>query len=89
MRSVFAYSTARILLFVAAMGLLYLLGARSFLLLALALVVSALASYVLLSRQRDRISGALANRVGAGRRPRRAGGLRARLEEGAGMEDNE
>jgi len=94
MRSVFAYSTARILLFVAATGLLYLLGARSFLLLALALVVSALASYVLLSRQRDRISGALANRVGggrvgAGRRPRRAGGLRARLEEGARMEDNE
>ncbi|HXL93215.1 MAG TPA: DUF4229 domain-containing protein [Streptosporangiaceae bacterium] len=88
MRSVFAYSTARILLFVVATVLLYLLGARSFLLLALALVISALASYVLLSRQRDRISGSLMNRVGAGR-PRRGGGLRARLEEGARVEDDE
>jgi len=88
MRSVFAYSTARILLFVAATFLLYLVGARGFLLLVLAVVVSALASYVLLSRQRDRISGALTNRIGAGR-PRRAGGLRARLEEGARVEDGE
>jgi uncharacterized protein (DUF58 family) len=86
MRTVFAYTTARILLFVVAMFLLYLTGARSFLLLALAFLVSALASYVLLSRQRDRISGVLARRVGPGR-PRRTGGLRARLEEGARMED--
>jgi hypothetical protein len=73
-------------MFVVATVLLYLVGARSFLLLVLAFVISALASYVLLSRQRDRISGVLANRVGPGR-PRRTGGLRARLEEGARMED--
>jgi uncharacterized protein DUF4229 len=88
MRSVFAYSTARILLFVAATFLLYLVGARGFLLLVLAVVVSALASYVLLSRQRDRISGAITNRVGPGR-PRRIGGLRTRLEEGARVEDQD
>jgi hypothetical protein len=87
MRTTLAYSTARILLFVAAVGLLYLVGARGLLLLALACVVSALASYVLLSRQRDRMSNALTNRLGNGRR--RAAGLRSRLEEGARLEDAE
>ena len=63
MRSVLAYTTARLLLFVAATGLLFVAGARGLLLLGLALLVSGIASYVLLSRQRDRMSGALSARL--------------------------
>ena len=59
MRATFAYTTARILLFVAATGLIYLAGARGLLLLGLALLVSGAASYILLSRQRDAMAGAL------------------------------
>jgi hypothetical protein len=65
MRATFAYTTARILLFAAATGLFYLAGARGLLLLGLALLVSGAASYVLLSRQRDAMSGALVNRFRA------------------------
>jgi hypothetical protein len=57
------------------------------LLLVLALVVSGIASYVLLSRQRDRMSGALIGRLRNGRQ--RASGFRARLEEGARAEDED
>ena len=87
MRATLAYTTARILLFVVSVVLLYLAGARSVLLLALALVVSGIASYVLLSRQRDRMSGALIGRLRNGRQ--RASGFRARLEEGARAEDED
>ncbi len=80
MRSTLAYTTARILLFVAAMGLLYLIGARGLLLLGLALVVSGIASYVLLSRQRDVMSGAIAARLT---------GLRSRLDAGRSAEDDD
>jgi Mn2+/Fe2+ NRAMP family transporter len=87
MRSAIAYTSARILLFVAAAGLLYLAGARGLLLLGLALLVSGIASYVLLSRQRDAMSGALMARL-KNRRPR-GPGFRARLEEGARAEDRD
>jgi hypothetical protein len=87
MRTAFAYSSARILLFAGAMILLYFVGARGLLLLALALVVSGIASYVLLSKQRDRMSGALTNRLGNGRR--RARDFKARLDQGAGAEDDD
>jgi hypothetical protein len=80
MRATFAYTTARILLFVAAVGLIYLAGARGLLLLALALVVSGAASYILLSRQRDAMSGALMSRFRT---------LRARIDEGAKAEDDQ
>lgn len=80
MRAMLAYTTARILLFVAATGLLYLAGARGLLLLALALLVSGLISFVVLSRQRDAMSGALVNRL------RRA---RQRIDEGAAAEDDD
>jgi Protein of unknown function (DUF4229) len=83
MRTAFAYTSARILLFVGATVLLYLVGARGILLLALALVVSGIASYVLLSKQRDRMSGALTNRL------RRVGEFKARLDEGAKAEDDD
>jgi len=85
MRTTLAYTSARILLLVVAMILLYLAGARGFLLLALAFVVSGIASFVLLSRQRDRMSGALMARLRNGRA--RTAGLRTRLEEGARSED--
>jgi Mn2+/Fe2+ NRAMP family transporter len=87
MRATLAYTTARILLFVASIILLYLVGARGLLLLALACLVSGIASFVVLSRQRDRMSGALMGRIKNG--PRRLAGFRARLEEGARAEDDD
>ncbi len=85
MRSMLAYTTARLLLFVAATGLLFLAGARGLLLLGLALLVSGIASYVLLSRQRDRMSGALSARLSGTRG--RVSQFRRRLDAGAQAED--
>jgi Protein of unknown function (DUF4229) len=79
MRATIAYTTARILLFVAATGLLYLAGARGILLLCLGLLASGAVSYMLLSRQRDAMAAALANRFRT---------LRSRLDTGAKAEDD-
>jgi hypothetical protein len=87
MRATLAYTSARIALLVVSVVLLYLVGARGLLLLALAFLVSGIASFVLLSRQRDRMSGALTGRLKIGRP--RAAGFRARLEEGARAEDED
>jgi hypothetical protein len=87
MRTGLAYTSARILLLVISTGLLYLAGARGILLLALAFVVSALASYVLLSKQREAMSGALNRRLS--RVGRSAAEFRSRLEEGAAAEDED
>ena len=87
MRATLAYTSARILMLVVAIIVLYLVGARGLLLLALACVVSGIASFVLLSRQRDVMSGALMSRIKTGRR--RAAGFRARLEEGSRAEDED
>ena len=87
MRTTLAYTTARILLLVISMIVLYVVGARGLLLLLLAFLVSGIASFVLLSRQRDKMSGALAGRL-KGRR-QRASGWRARLAEGAQVEDED
>jgi Mn2+/Fe2+ NRAMP family transporter len=78
MRATFTYSSARILLFVVALGLLYLAGARGLLLFGLALVISGIISFVVLSRLRDAMSGAITSRVGRFRR---------RLDEGSRAED--
>jgi Mn2+/Fe2+ NRAMP family transporter len=78
MRATFAYSSARILLFVVALGLLYLVGARGLLLFGLALIISGIISFVVLSRLRDAMSGAITSRVGRFRR---------RLDEGSRAED--
>ena len=80
MRATFTYSLARILLFVATLGILYLVGARGLLLIAAALVISGIISFVVLSRQRDAMSGAIASRIG---------GFRHRLDEGTRAEDDE
>ncbi len=87
MRTTLAYSSARILLLVVSIIVLYVVGARGLLLLVLACLVSGIASFVLLSRQRDKMSGALMARIRTGQR--RATGFRARLEEGARAEDDE
>jgi TctA family transporter len=87
MRATLAYTSARILLLVISVILLYLVGARGLLLLALAFVVSGIVSFVLLSRQRDVMSSALMTRIRNGHR--RAAGFRARIEEGAGAEDDD
>jgi len=87
MRATLAYTSARIVLLLVSAILLYLAGARGLLLLALAFVVSGILSFVLLSRQRDIMSGALLARLKNGRA--RAAGFRARLEEGARAEDED
>ena len=79
MRATLAYTSARILLFLAALGLLYLAGARRLLLVGLALVVSGIVSYVVLSRQRDAMSGALVFRFHQ---------FRSRLDQGTRAEDD-
>jgi len=80
MRATLAYTAVRFLLFAAAAGLLYLVGARGLLLLALALLVSGAASYVLLSRMRDKMAGAINRRIES---------VRSRVDEGARSEDNQ
>jgi uncharacterized protein (DUF58 family) len=86
MRATIAYTSARILLLVISVILLYLAGARGLLLLALAFVVSGIVSFVLLSKQRDVMSRALMTRLKNGRQ--RAVRFRARIEEGARAEDD-
>jgi hypothetical protein len=85
MRTAFAYTSARILMFGVAVIVLYLAGARGLLLLGLGLVISALLSYVLLNKQRqiiaDKLNGRL-GKVGA-----KAAELRERLDEGTKAED--
>ena len=87
MRTTLAYTSARILLLVVSIILLYLVGARGLLLVALACAVSGIASFVLLSRQRDAMSSALMARIRTGKQ--RAAGFRARIEEGARAEDED
>lgn len=73
-----AYTAMRLLLFVGALGLLYLAGARGLLLVALAVLVSGLLSFWLLTGQRDEMSAALVARTSR---------LRSRLDAGARSED--
>jgi Protein of unknown function (DUF4229) len=84
--SILAYTSARILIFGCAVILLYVAGARGLLLLFLGLVISALASYILLNRQRQLIADKLNGRLG------QAGSkfteFRERLEEGTKAEDD-
>ena len=79
MRATIAYTAARVVLFGAALGLIYLAGARGVLLFALALLVSGAASYVLLSRMRDMMAGSIGRRIDS---------VRSRLDEGARAEDD-
>lgn len=57
MHPVFVYTVSRLSLLAVSIGVLYLLGLRQpLLLLIAALLVSGVASYVLLSKQRDAVS---------------------------------
>jgi Mn2+/Fe2+ NRAMP family transporter len=80
MHATFAYTTARILLFAVMLGLLYLVGARGLLLFGLALLVSGIVSFIVLSRQRDAMSGAITSRIS---------NFRQRLDEGTRAEDDD
>jgi Mn2+/Fe2+ NRAMP family transporter len=87
MRAAVAYTSARILLFAAALAVLYLIGARGLILVALALLISGLASYVVLSRARDRMSASLSGRFGGLRSRMKEFGQR--LDDGAQAEDED
>jgi cell division protein FtsL len=89
--SILAYTSARILIFGCAVILLYVAGARGVLLLFLALVISALASYVLLNRQRQLIAEKLNGRLGrvGAKATAKASEFRDRLEEGTRAEDED
>ena len=74
-------------MFGASVLVLFWAGARGLLLLGLALIISALLSYVLLNKQRQIIAGKLngrLSRVGA-----KASELSQRLDEGSQAEDDE
>ena len=79
MRATLAYTAVRFLLFIVAAGLIYLAGARGLLLIALALLASGVASYVLLSRMRDKMAGSISRRIDS---------VRSRLDQGARVEDD-
>jgi Protein of unknown function (DUF4229) len=85
MRTAFAYTSARIIMFGASVLVLFWAGARGLLLLGLALVVSALLSYVLLNKQRTIIADKLNGRLGGV--GKRASDFRKRLDDGAALED--
>ena len=80
MRATFAYSLARFLLFVVALGLVYRAGARGLLLFGLALAISGIISLIVLSRLRDVMSGAITSRISS---------FRERLDEGSRAEDGD
>jgi len=79
MRATLAYTAVRFLLFAAAVGLIYLAGARGLLLIALALLVSGAASYVLLSRMRDSMAKSINRRIES---------VRSRIDQGTRVEDD-
>jgi hypothetical protein len=87
MRNTVFYTVSRLLLFIVVLLLLDLAGARGLLLIALALLISGLLSYVLLSRQRDAMAGSLGNRLAG--RLRSGNSFRDRLNEGAQAEDTD
>jgi hypothetical protein len=85
--SILAYTSARILIFGCAVLLLHVAGVGGLVMLFLALVISALASYVLLNRQRQIIADKLNGRLGkAGARFTE---FRERLEDGTKAEDGD
>ncbi|MFZ5872549.1 MAG: DUF4229 domain-containing protein [Actinomycetota bacterium] len=79
------YTVLRLGLFVLALGVLAVLGARGWLLLLLAAVASLALSFVLLGRVRDEMTAQLARR---GERPK-PGRLGRRLAEDEAAEDRE
>lgn len=89
MRTGLAYTSARILILAVSVVVLYVCGARGILLLALAFIISAIASYILLYKQREKMAGALNRRLtkAASGVTGKATEIRERLEAGTGAED--
>jgi hypothetical protein len=63
MRATLYYTVLRLALFAAVLGVLYLVGARSVLLLALSILISGVLSYFVLNSQRTAMAGAISKRV--------------------------
>ena len=80
MRATMSYTILRLLLFFAVLLILYWFGIGGIMLVALAAVISALISYVVLSRLRDSMSISLTGRLGR---------VRQRLDDGASSEDTD
>jgi hypothetical protein len=80
MHATFVYTTSRILLFAVVLGLLYVVGARGLLLVGLAVLISGIVSFIVLSRQRDAMAGAITSRIS---------NFRERLDEGTRAEDDD
>lgn len=76
--AILKYTALRLLLFAAAAGLLYLLGLRGFLLLAIAFLLSGFVSLVVLNRTRDDVSAAITHRISE---------VNRRIDERAAAED--
>jgi len=85
MRAFLIYNAARLGLFVVALAILALAGVGGLLLWAAALVISGIASYVLLNGLRDKVSQSVAQRVN--RAGAKASSLSQRLDAGARAED--
>jgi Protein of unknown function (DUF4229) len=80
MRATLSYTLGRLVLFVAVLGLMYLAGARGLLLVGLALLISGIISFVVLSPLRDAMSGSITSRISS---------FRERLDEGSRAEDDD
>jgi hypothetical protein len=78
MGATLSYTVLRLAVFAAALGLLYLVGARGILLLGLAALASAAVSFFALARQREAMAGSISRRITS---------ARERLDEGARSED--
>lgn len=63
MRATLFYTVLRFGLFIVVFGLLFLAGARGFLLLALAIAISGVISYFALNAQRTAMAGTIGRRV--------------------------
>ena len=85
MRSWLTYTAARLALFAGAFGVVYLFGARSWIALILAWVISGLASYVLLSKWRDQMSASVVD--WSNKREKQDKAVGSRLVGGAARED--
>lgn len=79
------YTVLRLALFVAALGVLAVVGARGWLLVLLAAVTSMVLSFLLLGGPRDELTEVIARRADPANR--RRGGLDRGLDEDAAAED--
>lgn len=80
MRATLYYTLLRVLLFFAVAVVLALFGVHGIMLLVVALAISAMLSFVVLSRLRDRMSASLTRRVDR---------FHERLDEGTRAEDTD